>query len=198
MEKYGLPGTQISGMSGIAPQPVTDGKARILFLIDEIGGIAEGGTERQVLQLIELATRLGYEPRLAVLRGTEWLTAEQAGCPIYCAGGEQSAASFRVARMRQAGAMDAAGTNFAGANIFCGMQRLWSVAGSAGGGAGDRRFTAQSESMAWVAGVDGALVADAAAADECIGGLCDRQQPGGGGRDIQDGACATAQAACCL
>lgn len=73
-------------MSGIAPQPVTVGKARILFLIDEIGGIAEGGTERQVLQLIELATRLGYEPRLAVLRGTEWLTAEQAGCPIYCAG----------------------------------------------------------------------------------------------------------------
>ncbi len=61
-------------------------KPRILFLIDEIGGIAEGGTERQVLQLIELAGRLGYEPRLAVLRGTEWLTAEQAGCPVYSAG----------------------------------------------------------------------------------------------------------------
>ena len=61
-------------------------KPRILFLIDEIGGIAEGGTERQVLQLIELASRLGYEPRLAVLRGTEWLTEEQAGCPVYCAG----------------------------------------------------------------------------------------------------------------
>lgn len=86
MEKQGLAGTQISGMNGIGPQPATAGKARILFLIDEIGGIAEGGTERQVLQLIELATRLGYEPRLAVLRGTEWLTEEQAGCPMYCAG----------------------------------------------------------------------------------------------------------------
>ncbi len=61
-------------------------KPRILFLIDEIGGIAEGGTERQVLQLIEMAQRLGYEPRLAVLRGTEWLTEEQAGCPVYSAG----------------------------------------------------------------------------------------------------------------
>ncbi len=61
-------------------------KPRVLFLIDEIGGIAEGGTERQVLQLIKLASRLGYEPRLAVLRGTEWLTEEQAGCPVYCAG----------------------------------------------------------------------------------------------------------------
>ena len=60
-------------------------KPRILFLIDEIGGIAEGGTERQVLQLIELAQRLGYEPRLAVLRGTEWLSEGQAGCPMYFA-----------------------------------------------------------------------------------------------------------------
>ena len=86
MEKQGLSGTQISGMHGTVPQAATAGKARILFLIDEIGGIAEGGTERQVLQLIELATRLGYEPRLAVLRGTEWLTEKEAGCPIYFAG----------------------------------------------------------------------------------------------------------------
>lgn len=78
--------TKTSGIGGIAAQQATAGKARILFLIDEIGGIAEGGTERQVLQLIELASRLGYEPRLAVLRGTEWLTEGEAGCPIYCAG----------------------------------------------------------------------------------------------------------------
>ncbi|MGO8719735.1 MAG: glycosyltransferase [Acidobacteriaceae bacterium] len=78
--------TQIARMNGIAVQPATAVKARILFLIDEIGGIAEGGTERQVLQLIELASRLGYEPRLTVLRGTEWLTEEQAGCPVSCAG----------------------------------------------------------------------------------------------------------------
>jgi glycosyltransferase involved in cell wall biosynthesis len=86
VEKQGLAGTQISGIGGIAAKQGIAGKARILFLIDEIGGIAEGGTERQVLQLIELANRLGYEPRLAVLRGTEWLKEEQAGCPIYCAG----------------------------------------------------------------------------------------------------------------
>jgi glycosyltransferase involved in cell wall biosynthesis len=86
VEKQGLARAQVSVTSGIATLSPAGGKARILFLIDEIGGIAEGGTERQVLQLIELATRLGYEPRLAVLRGTEWLTEEQAGCPIYCAG----------------------------------------------------------------------------------------------------------------
>ena len=85
MENQGLTGTQVSGISGVVSQPATSGNVRILFLIDEIGGIAEGGTERQVLQLIELATRLGYEPRLAVLRGTEWLTEKEAGCPIYCA-----------------------------------------------------------------------------------------------------------------
>jgi L-malate glycosyltransferase len=86
VENQGLVGTQTSGRSAIAAQTAATGKARILFLIDEIGGIAEGGTERQVLQLIELATRLGYDPRLAVLRGTEWLTEEHAGCPIYFAG----------------------------------------------------------------------------------------------------------------
>lgn len=61
-------------------------KRKILYLIDEIGGIAEGGTERQILQLIGLSRRLGYEPQLAVLRGTEWLSEEHAGCPIYQAG----------------------------------------------------------------------------------------------------------------
>ncbi len=59
---------------------------RILFLIDEIGSIADGGTERQVLQLVHVATRLGYAPRLAALRGTEWLTEDKAGCPVYLAG----------------------------------------------------------------------------------------------------------------
>jgi glycosyltransferase involved in cell wall biosynthesis len=60
-------------------------KPRILFLIDEIGNLAGGGTERQVLQLIGLSKRLGYAPRLAVLRGTEWLNDERAGCPVYLA-----------------------------------------------------------------------------------------------------------------
>ena len=74
---------QILEMDAVADRDSTAMKPRILLLIDEIGGIAEGGTERQVLQLIQLARHLGYEPRLAVLRGTEWLREEQAGCPIY-------------------------------------------------------------------------------------------------------------------
>ncbi len=61
-------------------------KPRVLFLIDEIGNLAGGGTEQQVLQLIGLSKRLGYAPRLAVLRGTEWLREEKAGCPVYRAG----------------------------------------------------------------------------------------------------------------
>lgn len=63
--------------------PSRDGKTRILFLIDEIEAITDGGTERQILQLIQLAKRLDYEPRLAVLRGSEWLNETQAGCPVY-------------------------------------------------------------------------------------------------------------------
>ncbi len=73
-------------MNAIADKDSMAQKPRILFLIDEIGGITEGGTERQVLQLVVLSKRLGYEPNLAVLRGTEWLSEEQAGCPLYFAG----------------------------------------------------------------------------------------------------------------
>ena len=72
-----------SVIRGLADETSAAQKLRILFLIDEIGAITEGGTERQVLQLVQLARRLGYDPRLAVLRGTEWLHEEQAGCPIY-------------------------------------------------------------------------------------------------------------------
>lgn len=68
------------------PASCIPGSVRILFLIDEIGGLDGGGTERQVLQLIRLSKRLGYDPHLAVLRGTESLTEERVGCPIYRAG----------------------------------------------------------------------------------------------------------------
>lgn len=56
---------------------------RILFLIDEMEAITDGGTERQILQLVQLARRLGHRPYIAVLRGTKWLTEEKAGCPVY-------------------------------------------------------------------------------------------------------------------
>lgn len=58
---------------------------RLLFLIDEIPSLDCGGTERQVLQMIRSSQRLGHEPRLAVLRGSEWLTPDTAGCPVYSA-----------------------------------------------------------------------------------------------------------------
>jgi L-malate glycosyltransferase len=79
------PVEQVSGTSVGAAAPLGEGKTRILFLIDEIEAITEGGTERQILQLVQLAKRLRYEPRLAVLRGSEWLNEERAGCPIYIA-----------------------------------------------------------------------------------------------------------------
>jgi len=66
-------------------QPVSPPRRRILFLIDEIQRLDDGGTERQVLQLIHLAARLGYDPQLAVLRGSEWLRDGSAGCPVHFA-----------------------------------------------------------------------------------------------------------------
>lgn len=70
-----------------ATTPFGSGRA-ILFLIDEIYSISNGGTERQVLQMVDLARRLGYRPHLAVLRGTRWLSEEEIGCPIYRSGVE--------------------------------------------------------------------------------------------------------------
>lgn len=75
---------QTAGSEGVRRESSAP-KLRVLFLIDEIGSLDGGGTERQVLQMIRLLRRLGHEPSLAVLRGTEWLTAEEAGCPVYSA-----------------------------------------------------------------------------------------------------------------
>ena len=58
------------------------GRIRILYLIDEMHALSAGGTERQVLQLIQLSAQAGLEPTLCVLRGTRWLTEAQAGCRI--------------------------------------------------------------------------------------------------------------------
>ena len=46
---------------------------------------------------------------------------------------EQSAASIRMECVRQSGAVDEAGTNISGANIFCRVQYFWPMAGAAGG-----------------------------------------------------------------
>jgi L-malate glycosyltransferase len=55
---------------------------RILYVIDEMEAITAGGTERQILQMIALMRRSGAEMQLCTLRGTSWLTEQQAGCPV--------------------------------------------------------------------------------------------------------------------
>lgn len=55
---------------------------RILYLIDEIESAEAGGTERQILQMIRHLRDAGFQPELCVLRGTDWLTEADAGCPV--------------------------------------------------------------------------------------------------------------------
>lgn len=56
---------------------------RLLFVIDEMEAITAGGSERQVLELIEFARAAGHEVELCIFRGTQWLTPEQAQCAIH-------------------------------------------------------------------------------------------------------------------
>jgi glycosyltransferase involved in cell wall biosynthesis len=74
---------------------------RVLFLIDELASITAGGTERQLLQLVSIARKVGFLPQICVLRNTYWLTEEIAGCPIKrCGLGRiKSLAGFR--RMKE-------------------------------------------------------------------------------------------------
>lgn len=51
-------------------------------MIDEMSAITDGGTERQLLQLAEIAAKSGLAPQICVLRGTKWLSEEVAGCPV--------------------------------------------------------------------------------------------------------------------
>jgi glycosyltransferase involved in cell wall biosynthesis len=55
---------------------------RILFLIDELEA-PHGGSEQQVIQLIQLLSGAGEQVELAILRGTEWLTEKESGCPVH-------------------------------------------------------------------------------------------------------------------
>jgi L-malate glycosyltransferase len=56
---------------------------KIIFVIDEMASITAGGTERQLLQLVELASAAGLSPEILVFRNTKWLTPEVAGCPVH-------------------------------------------------------------------------------------------------------------------
>jgi L-malate glycosyltransferase len=55
---------------------------RILYMIDEMEALTAGGTERQVLQMIQLMHQAGADVQLCTLRGTTWLTAPVAGCKV--------------------------------------------------------------------------------------------------------------------
>jgi glycosyltransferase involved in cell wall biosynthesis len=54
---------------------------RVLFLIDEVEGLAAGGTERQLFQTIQALSRSEFQVELAVLRGS--FSSESAGCPVH-------------------------------------------------------------------------------------------------------------------
>lgn len=73
------PATGVVGASTYRPQRSLP---RILFLIDEMSAITAGGTERQLLQLVDIAWKSGLAPQICVLRGTEWLTPQVAGCSV--------------------------------------------------------------------------------------------------------------------
>lgn len=55
---------------------------KVLFLVDALASLADGGTERQLLQLAGIARKNGLEAQICVLRGTQWLTSEVARCPV--------------------------------------------------------------------------------------------------------------------
>jgi glycosyltransferase involved in cell wall biosynthesis len=55
---------------------------KVLFLTDGMEAITAGGTERQLLQFVALAKECGAAPQICILRDTEWLTEELAGCPV--------------------------------------------------------------------------------------------------------------------
>jgi glycosyltransferase involved in cell wall biosynthesis len=57
-------------------------RPKMLFLIDEMSAITAGGTERQLLQLVEIGSTNGIDTQICVLRGTDWLTSSIAGCKV--------------------------------------------------------------------------------------------------------------------
>lgn len=62
--------------------PASAGAGTILFLVDGLVSLADGGTERQILQLAGIARKSGLKPQICVLRATQWLTSEVANCPV--------------------------------------------------------------------------------------------------------------------
>ncbi|MCU1286145.1 MAG: glycosyl transferase group 1 [Acidobacteriales bacterium] len=59
---------------------------RILFVIDEIWSTSSGGTERQLAQMVKLATKNGYHAEVAVLRNPVIEVEKQLGCTVHDCG----------------------------------------------------------------------------------------------------------------
>jgi L-malate glycosyltransferase len=55
---------------------------KILFVVDEMEAITAGGSERQVLELMDFARASGHHVELGIFRGTAWLTSDQTQCRI--------------------------------------------------------------------------------------------------------------------
>ena len=98
--------------------------ARILFLVDEISANTDGGTERQILQIVDICNHSGMRPQICVFRGTEWLTPEVAGCPVthFPIGKISSSQGFRsliqLARWIRERKIDILQTFFSEANLI--------------------------------------------------------------------------------
>ncbi|MEO6803931.1 MAG: glycosyltransferase [Granulicella sp.] len=54
----------------------------LLFLIDEMTSITAGGTERQLIQMIQIARTCGWTPQVCVMRNSAWFSEEIAGCSV--------------------------------------------------------------------------------------------------------------------
>lgn len=97
--------------------------SRILLLADEISAITDGGTERQILQIVDICKKNGMEPQICVLRRTRWLTPKIAGCPVTHFQIEKLASRngivslLRLARWMRAQKFDILQTFFSEANL---------------------------------------------------------------------------------
>ena len=82
MNKLAASGYDLHDLSPQTNGDCPDVHPKILFVIDEMSAITAGGTERQLLQMVDIAINNGLAPQIAVLRKTKWLTPQMAGCPI--------------------------------------------------------------------------------------------------------------------
>ncbi len=89
-----------------------------------MASITAGGTERQLLQLVELASAAGMVPEILIFRNTTWLTKEVAGCPVHhrnlhgLFGVSGIRELYRIARWMRAQRFDILQTFFSDANVL--------------------------------------------------------------------------------